>query len=576
MPHPRPSPSRAPSRRELLGRSGPAAMAAAGAMMAPVAGAPAQPPRVAMRSPRRRRPARPKAVPAPPSAAVIALTRMAFGPRPGDVEAFNSLAGTDSERLTAYVDQQLDPASIDDSVAEARIAQAGFTTLGKTLVELWEDHMLNDQWEEHMRPFYETVLMSFLRAIWSKRQLVEVLADFWHNHFNVFADDFLPGPVWVHTDRDAVRAHLLGNFRQMLEAVAKTPAMLYYLNNNENSQDGPNENYARELLELHALGVENYLGSIPRSQVPLDDQGRPIGYVDEDVTAAARCLTGWTVRDRPWDPEFGDTGAFFYYDPWHDQGAKTILGVELPANQAPMTDGTDLLDLAAEHPGTGRHLARKLCRRLISDDPPQSVVDAAAAVFTAQVDAPDQLAQVVRTILLSDEFLSTWGEKIKRPFEIAVSALRGAQGDLPFRIGDPATEWFLWMVYQTGQALFSWRPPDGYPDRKEAWTSTSPRVMSWRLANMLIEVQDETDHFYVDVFGQTPAGVRSAHDLVTFWAERILGRPPAAAEQEELIDFMAQGHNPHFDLPLDSDDNVRDRLRALIALIFMSPSFHWR
>jgi len=535
--------------------------------------------RPAMRSPETKslRAKAPAGDPAVPSAAVIALTRMGFGPRPGDVAAFNALGASDPQRLEAYVDQQLDPASIDDSVAEARIAQAGFTTLGKSLSQLWQDHVVAEpEWHIRMQPFFETELATFLRAVHSRRQLFEILVDFWHNHFNVYAYEYDPGPVWVYSDRDVIRANALGNFRQMLEAVAQSPAMLHYLDNLENSADGPNENYARELLELHGLGAENFLGSIPQDQVPLDGEGRPLGYVDEDVTAAARCLTGWTLSNRPWDPDFGNTGQFLYYDEWHDHEPKTILGVDLPANQPAMKDGRDLLDLIAQHPGTGRFVARKLCRRLLADNPPESVVEAAAAVFTAQVDASDQIRQVVRTILLSSEFLTTWGEKIKRPFEVAAGMIRGAGGDLPFTLDDSATDWFFWMYFQTGQPLFSWHPPNGYPDVRGAWQSTSPRVGCWRLANMLIQVEDDTGNTYLDLLGQTPAEVRSAREIVTFWADRILGRPLPENEEDELIAFMAQGYNPELDLPLSADEDTQDRLRALVALIFMSPSFFWR
>ncbi len=202
------------------------------------------PERTAMRSPeRRRRRLSQRTVPVPPPAAVIALTRMGFGPRPGDVEAFNALGAGDTQRLAAYVEEQTRPETIDDSAADARIAQSGFTTLGKTLEELWADHVVAEvPWEEAMRPFYETELATYLRAIHSRRQLLEVLADFWHNHFNVYAHDFPIGPVWVHTDRDAIRAHALGNFRQMLEAVAKTPSMLWYLDNRDSTLEDPNEN----------------------------------------------------------------------------------------------------------------------------------------------------------------------------------------------------------------------------------------------------------------------------------------------------------------------------------------------
>ncbi len=518
-----------------------------------------------------------KAVPPPPAAAVVALTRTAFGPRPGDVEAFDALGATDAERLAAYVDRQLDPAAIDDSAAEARIAESGFETLGKSLEDLWQEHALAEDWEVHMQPFWETQLATFLRAIHSERQLFEVMAGFWHDHFSVFADDSPHGSVWVHSDRDAIRAHALGNFRQLLEAVARTPAMLFYLDNAFNSSEDANENYGRELLELHTLGADAYLGSLPPDQVPVDGDGWPVGWVEDDVVGAARCLTGWTV-DSDWVHwEFGQSGTFLYWDEWHDHDPKTVIGLDLPAGQPPMADGRDLLDRLCRHPATGHHLATKLCRRLLGDSPPPAVVDAAAAVFTDHWQDGDQIARVVRTILLAPEFLATWGDKVKRPFQIAVSSFRGAGGDLPFRLGDGVTEWFYWEYYQTGQPLFSWHPPNGYPDFKAAWNTTAPRVMCWRLANFFVQVWDEDDEVpYFDLLAQTPAEVLSASALVEFWSRRILGRALPAGDEQTLVVFMAQGAGPFDDLPLRTDWETQERLRAMVALILMSPSFLWR
>jgi uncharacterized protein (DUF1800 family) len=516
-------------------------------------------------------------VPDPPPAAVIALTRLGFGPRPGDVADFDALGATDPQRLEAWLDQQLDPPSIDDSAADARLAASGFQTLDKSLVDLWADHVVPPDlpWEERQRPAYEVALATMVRAVHSRRQLFEVLVGFWHDHFNVYAWDYPAIAIWPSTDRDAIRAHALGNFRDMIEAVAKTPTMLFYLDNYLNSEEDANENYARELLELHAMGADAYLGSLAQGDVPLDPQGRPIGWVEDDVVAVARCFTGWTV-DLEWFPLGGNTGTFLYWDPWHDHDPKHVLGVDLPANQPPLQDGYDLLDLVAQHPATGRFVAGKLARRLLGDSPPESVVEAAAAVFTAEHAAPDQLAQVVRTIVLAPEFLATWGDKVKRPFDIAMSALRGAGGDLPFEYQEDSTQWFLWQLYTTGHFPFGWHPPDGYPDVKSAWNTTSPRVMSWRLANFLATARDAADVPFADILGQTPPDVRSAYGLVAFWGERVLGRPLPPDEHDQLVLYMAQGHNPHFDLPLDSDESTRERLRALVALILMSPSFLWR
>lgn len=532
--------------------------------------------RQAMRSPALPAPTPNKAVPTPPRAGVIALNRMAFGPRPGDLDAFQALGGNDTQRLTAYVDQQLDPDSIDDSAFEARVAAAGFTTLDKSLTQLWADHVVADPpYEVRMAPLHEIEYLTVMRAVYSRKQLVEVLADFWHNHFNVYAD-YETGPMWVHYDRDVIRAHMLGNFRQMLEANAMSPPMLFYLDNFVNSADGINENYARELFELHCMGTDSYYGLIPPDQVPTDGQGNPLGWVDQDIIEASRCLTGWTVDAFPWDPDFGNTGAFRYQEPWHDNGSKSVLGNTLPGNQADLKDGRDVLDALAAHPATGRFIAGKLCRRLIGDTPPQQVVDDAAAVFTANVAAPDQLSQVVRSILLSSTFRQTWADKVKRPFEIVAGALRATEADLSFRLDDSDSNTFFYLYGHTGQTLFGQRAPNGYPDEKADWQSTTPRVMSWRVVNWLVDMRDDNDVLRFDAFAQTPLEVRSSNALADFWIDRVLGQSMPEAERQEIVDFMAQGRNPDLDWPLENDLQVQDRLRAMVGLIFMSPAFLWR
>ncbi len=509
-----------------------------------------------------------KDLPAPPEAGVIALSRLGFGPRPGDLAAFRSLGPDDPSRLTAWVDQQLAPATIDDSACDAIVAAAGFSTLSKSQSQLWQDHVVADpSWEVRMQPLIEVERLTFLRAVHSERQLLEVLAGFWHDHFNVYGWEYWVGPLWSWWDREVIRGNALGNFRQMLGMVAESPPMLYYLDNYTSSDDGPNENYARELFELHTLGAESYLGVLLQADVPTDLDGRPVGYVDEDVFEATRCFTGWTF-------DF-DTGHFEYRADWHDPFQKHVLGLHMPSNQPPLKDGSDVLDALAAHPGTGRHIARKLCRKLIGEDPPANVVDAAAQVFTDHWQAPDQIAQTVRTIVLSSELRSTWGTKIKRPFEIAVSALRAIDGRLGWSIDESTTDSFLWLYDQAGQPLFSWRSPDGFPDLREDWQSTTPRVMSWRLVNWLVD--EETDDVHLaDIVGQTPPGVRSANDLADFWIDRVLSRPMPPAERTEIVELMAQGYNPDLALPLDTDEDTRERLRAMVGLILMSPAFLWR
>jgi uncharacterized protein (DUF1800 family) len=190
----------------------------------------------AMRSPRHTIAAANANAPELPPLAVIALNRIAFGPRPGEIDAFNALGATPEAALTAYVDQQLNPAAIDDSACDAILANYQFQTLNKPLAQLWTEHQKNPlTGEDRNAPVRETEKATLLKAVYSKRQLQEVLADFWFNHFNINGWDFWSQSVFVHYDRDVLRANMLGNFRQMLEAVAQSPAMLYYLDNQSNS-----------------------------------------------------------------------------------------------------------------------------------------------------------------------------------------------------------------------------------------------------------------------------------------------------------------------------------------------------
>lgn len=508
----------------------------------------------------------------------VALTRLGFGPSPQARIDYQALGATEAQRYQAFIDAQLAPSSIDDGAAASRLAAAGFQTLNKTIPQLWADHFQAEDWDVVMQPFSETVRATWIRAIHSKRQLFELMVDFWHNHFNVYADDIPFGPVWVHTDRDVIRPHALGNFRQMVEAVSRSPAMLFYLDNAFNSQEDANENYARELLELHVMGAGSYLGSVDPGSVPVDDDGVPVGYTEADVIEVARCLTGWTFNSTWVHWEFGETGEFMFHEPWHDSGSKRVVGLDLPAGRGAEIDGQDMLDWICAHPATARFVSTKICRRVMADHPPQAVLDAATATFLSHVDAPDQIAQVLRTILEHPTFLQTWGDKVKRPFELAVSMFRGAELDLPFTLDEGFTGWFLWEYYQTGQPLFSWHPPNGYPDSKHAWNSTSPRVMGWRLANLLVSMwDDDADGHLFDLVGRVPAGSRSASALVDFWSDTILGRPLPGGERSPLVAFMAQGADPDADLPLGQGDwETDERLRALVALILMCPSFLWK
>jgi uncharacterized protein (DUF1800 family) len=566
---------RQPGRRKLMQQAAAMAAAATATGIHVERAAQAQvEPAAAMRSPHRAIIASAAEEPVPPSLEIIALNRIAFGPRPGDLAALMAMGATSQERLQAYVEQQLNPATIDDGECNAKIAAQGFVTLEKSRAQLWTDHVTKKEisWDERIRPARETRAATFLRAVYSKRQLVEVLADFWHNHFNVYGWDSWSAGTWVHYDRDVLRANMLGNFRTMLGAVAKSAAMLYYLDNVSNTSAGPNENYARELFELHGLGAENYFGVASTvgpdggylHPAPKGDDGKPLAYVDEDVYSATQCFTGWRIHST--------TGDFLFEDAVHAKYSKIVLGQNIPSGSG-QQDGELVLDMLANHPGTARFISRKLCRRLIADDAPESIVQAAADVFYAQRAAPDQLKQVVRTILLSPEFSATWGAKIKRPFDYVVSLLRATNANYTW------SDSFGWRYEAMGQAMFNWRPPDGYPDRKENWSSTMPMLQRWRMCNWLMDGWKiggngaDKDKLRIDCRSQMPAGITTPVAIVDFWIDRILGRPMPAGEREAIVAFMAAGRNPDSSL---TDSQINDRLRLMVALILMAPSFQWR
>ena len=560
------NPPAALSRRALLRGSGALALAAGAATLpSEVAQAQETTPPPAMRTPQHEQiaaAALDAGAPELPSVAAIALTRMAFGPTPADWAAFQALGDTDEARLTAYVDQQLNPAAMDDAACDAKIAEQGFVTLTKTADQIWADHVVGEQGRS--LPAQETERATFLRAVYSKRQLQEVLADYWHNHFNTYAWDYWTGPAFVHFDRDVIRKHMFGNFRTMVEAVAQSPAMLFYLDNQSNSGDRPNENYARELHELHIMGAENYFG-VRSIDDPIikDGDGNRLGYVDSDVYGATTCFTGWRVNE--------DTGRFEFDESAHFPYTKIVLGKVLPEFQG-VKDGKDVLDLLAYHPASARYICRRICRRLISDNPPESLVQAAADVFVANKSAPDQLKRVYRTILLSPEFRTTWGEKIKRPFEFSVSLLRALQANFV------PEDSFFWSYDSIGQPLFSWRPPNGYPDDRGAWTGTMPMLQRWRHANWLFGWTIDGGEGGIDIDrinpeSQTHTYLATPNELVSFWSQRILGRSLPSNERQPIVDFMASGRNPDFDLPADQ---IKERLRQMVVLICLSPSFQWR
>jgi len=426
------------------------------------------------------------------------LNRLAFGPRPGDAAAVRAMG------VDAWIERQLHPERVADTAMTPLLRQ--YATLGMSGGELLAKYpppaqalaqatrrangqitaedsaRLREAARQGAAILGDLTASRIARAVASERQLEEVLVDFWENHFSVFSGKDRTRYFLSEYDVHTIRPHAMGKFRDLLGAVAKSPAMLYYLDNWQSVADsgrpvlqslpprqaqrraaavrraaqqnpavaqlaqrrrGLNENYARELMELHTLGVDG-------------------GYTQQDVIEVARALTGWTL-------ERGAQGGDFVFRPMvHDAGAKVILGQKFPAGRG-QEEGEQVLDLLARHPSTARFIATKLARRFVSDTPPAALVERAAATFRR---TDGDIRETVRTIVTSPEFFSTaaYRAKVKSPFELVTSTLRalGARPDAAPRGGPLVAQ----LVGRLGQPLYGHQAPNGWPETGDAWMNT--------------------------------------------------------------------------------------------------------
>jgi uncharacterized protein (DUF1800 family) len=344
--------------------------------------------------------------------------------------------------------------------------------------------------------------------------------------------------------------------------------MQYYLDNSSSKASPANENYARELFELHTLGADNYFNSLYNRwrEVPGATSGKPIGYIDEDVYEAARAFTGWTIADGAnvgKGKNLPNTGTFYYNDGWHDNYQKRVLGVEFDPNQPPLADGKKVLDLVAYHPATANHICKKLCRWYISDNPPDNVVKGAMAVWIKNQKSQNQIRETMRFILQSKEFNSDWGQKVKRPFELVASMLRTTQCDFT-----PASS-LTGSLSQMGYFHFHWPTPTGHPDKKEYWLSSSSMLARWNLALHLLANRNNklTTFQYRSLM---PPEIQSSSQIAAFWIDQLLQKTTSPEFLNLMTQYLANNKKANDAL---SPEEIDKRVPSLVALLTMTPSF---
>lgn len=445
----------------------------------------------------------------------LALNRLTFGPRVEERARFAEIG------LQAYIEEQLAFDSIDDFSCNLQLST--FNTLDMAANEL--EAISNQLFENYDREKVPNELRqaTILRQLYSKRQLYELMVEFWSDHFNIFVEKGSCFYLKTVDDREVIRRNAMGSFRDLVWASAHSPAMLIYLDNQANEKSHPNENYARELMELHTLGVDG-------------------GYTQQDVMELARCLTGWNVKEHFW------LGDFVFKEDLHDTGVKNVLGLTIqPSGQK---EAEQVIERLVEDPSTARFITTKLACRFIADDPPPELVAKAAQTF---LQTNGDIKSVLRVILLDGLPLAR--PKYKRPANFVLSALRMLNAETN---GAAVHEHLLRM----GQAYFNWPTPDGYPDHNEAWQGNlMPR---WQFAFELIRNEIKgTKHNLRDLLDASSTGV--LYDDVDALASLLLGAPLERLTRDELIDSVTSAGVAE-----------EDALQIITASLIASPAFQWR
>jgi len=416
-----------------------------------------------------------------------------------------------------FLEWQLDHESIDDGGLEDLLASF-LPTLTMNADELSDYIFEQENFGAAQR---DLTIATMIRQIYSPRQLFERMVEFWGDHFNVPMNSVVSAYFKTLEDRSVMRPLAMGQFEDLLLADAKSPAMLYYLDNYTSTAEGPNENYAREMLELHTLGVNG-------------------GYTEDDIKETARVLTGWSIRQ---------PASFFFRPGFHDNGTKTVLGTTFQSSG--VSEGEQLLSMIAGHESTARHIATKLAQRFVADLPETDVVDAVAQSFT---DSAGDIRETLRTLLMHPQVVQTMPLKLKRPNEFGAAVLRGLETELDERV----LTGFYDALSEGGHLPFSWPAPDGYPDQREYWQSTNGFLMRFNRASAWASEQAGLSPVLIEA-----AQAASLNDQLDILERALKPQGLGVEERQQLMRYARR-------LP------VSQRAGALATWMLAGPDAQWR
>jgi uncharacterized protein (DUF1800 family) len=467
----------------------------------------------------------------PPLTASV-LRRVSYGLSPA------LRAAVAAQGLDGWLEQQLDPASLPDPVGDAVIAAN--PTLRRTNAQLKD----SDAWPLRR----DLAHAAIARAVGSTRQVFELMVELWTNHFAIYFED-----NWFHTkisdDRDVVRANALGRFEDLLIASARSPAMLVYLDNafsDANSSEGVNENYGRELLELHTLSLTG--GTEP--------------YTEEDVRAVSLVMSGWTIDD---------SHAFTFDASMHHTGPVQVLGGAWStpgrSGAAGYEDGVSLLRFLARRPETARNVATKIARRFVADDPPAALVQRLADAYLAN---DTQITPVLRALFASAEFRTPTSAKVRRPIELVAAMARAYGATLPDGSTSDGAGTIRWMLDYLGQLPFEWPAPNGYPDVAAYWVSADGLLQRWSTGGRI--AAGWADNVDTDPFRLLPADYPATWGgVVDAIGLALLDGGFNVAERAALLGYADRAEGDPFDPEFQEWE-----LRGMVGVGFCTPSFQVR